>query len=63
MCCISIQMLLKFVPKGQTGNKSLLVSDNGLLPPRQQAIVWSKHGLGYYVSLNLDEFVDCGSYN
>ena len=59
MCCILIQKSLKFVPKGPTGNKSLLVSDHGLLPPHQQAIVCGKHGLAYYVLLNFDEFGVC----
>ena len=39
--CILIQISLKFVPMRPTDNKSALVSGNGLVPNRWQAITWT----------------------
>ena len=42
---ISIQILLKFVPKGCINNISAFIgSANGLAPTRQQAISWTTDG-------------------
>ena len=39
--CILIEISLKFVPKGQIGNKVSIGSGNGLAPYRCQAITWT----------------------
>ena len=41
-CCISIQMLLKYVLKGPTENKPPGGSDNGLAANGRQATIWTK---------------------
>ena len=38
---IAIKISLKFVPKGPVNNIS---SDNGLVPARRQAIIWTNYG-------------------
>ena len=40
MFCISIQISLKFVPKGSIDNKPALVQVMALAPNRRQAIIW-----------------------
>ena len=42
---IWIDISLKFVPKGQINNiPSSIGSDNGLVPTRQQGIIWTNDG-------------------
>ena len=38
---IPIKFLLKFVPRGSTWHYSIIGSDNGLVPYRRQAIIWT----------------------
>ena len=38
---ISINISLKFVPKGTSNNSPALVSVNGLAPVRRQVIIWT----------------------
>ena len=55
---ISIQISLKFVPKGSIDNKPALVSGNGLSLNRRQAITWSNADPVYrriYAALGGDE--------
>ena len=40
-----MKISLKFVPHGPINNIPGLVLDNGLVPVRQQAIIWSNDGL------------------
>ena len=42
---ISINISLKFVPKGLINNIPAYCSDNGLAPSRRQAIIWTNDGL------------------
>ena len=58
--------LNKFVPKGPINNIPALFKTmacclpGNKLPTRQQAIIWTKHGLGYqriYASLRLNELI------
>ena len=39
---IVIKISLKFVPKGPNNNIPAFSLDNGLVPSRQQAIIWNK---------------------
>ena len=41
-CCILIQISLKFVPNGLYAS---IGSENGLVPNRHQAIIWTSDGL------------------
>ena len=41
---ISIDISLKFVPKGPLNNIPAIGSDNGLAPTRRQAIIWNNDG-------------------
>ena len=62
---ISIAISLKFVSKRTTDNKASIGSDNGLVPNRQQDIIWTNDGLVYrciYTSHGLTELMqDCNS--
>ena len=52
--CIFIQIPLKFVHEGQI----IVGLDKGLVPNRQQAIIWNNDGIVYwhiYASLGLDD--------
>ena len=41
---MSINISLKFVPKGQINNIQAICSDNGLAQARLQAIIWNNNG-------------------
>ena len=41
---ISINISLKFVPRGPINNNSNIGSGNGLAPTRRQAIIWTNDG-------------------
>ena len=41
---ISIQIPLKFVPKGPISNIPALILDSCLVSARQQAIIWTNYG-------------------
>ena len=41
---ISIEISLKFVPRGPINNVPAFGSDNGLAPARRQAIIWTNDG-------------------
>ena len=41
---IPIKISLNFVPNGRISNIPALVSDDGLAPSRQQAIIWTNDG-------------------
>ena len=43
--CISIEISLKFISRELTDNKT---TDNGLVPNRRQAIIWTNAGLFYW---------------
>ena len=60
--CICIQFSLKFIPKRPISNMPArsISSDNGLVPNRQQATIWTKDGLVYwcmYGSLSRNELM------
>ena len=60
-CCISLKNSLKWFPI--INNKPALISDNGLVPDRRQAIISNKGGLvnqRIYVSLGLDVLIHWG---
>ena len=45
---ISMKISLKFVPKGPIDNMPATTGlDNGLVPNRRQAIIWTNDDLGY----------------
>ena len=49
-------MSLQFIPNGPINNRPWICSDNGLVPIRRQAIIWTTDGLVYwriYVSLTV----------
>ena len=55
---ILIQMSLKCVPRGSNEHYASIGSDNGLVPNRRQAIIWTNDGLVYWricVSIGLSE--------
>ena len=63
MFWISDTIWLKFVPKVPVYS---IGSDNGLVPNRQQAIIWTDDGLGWwriYVPLGLNELIPLISSN
>ena len=43
-----IKISLKFVPRGSNEQYSSIGSDNGLVPVKQQAIIWNNDGLVYW---------------
>ena len=54
---ILINISLNFVPTDQINNNSNIGLDNGLVPTRRQAIIWTNDGkfTGVYPSLGLNE--------
>ena len=45
---ILIKISLRFVPMGPINNIQIIGSDVGLAPVRQQAIIWTNDGLGWW---------------
>ena len=58
---ILIKVSLKFVPMGPFNKIPKIGSDNGLMPSRQQAIIWTNDGLVYWwidALLALNELIE-----
>ena len=58
---ISIDISLKFIPKGSNWKYNSVSSDNGVAPTRRQAIIWTNDALVYwriYLSLSLNELMN-----
>ena len=59
MCAFSIEMALKFVPKGLIDDNATVVSGNGLVPNRQPS---TKYGHEQHVCIFLDANVNFAKY-